>query len=377
MTRLESLNISGLKLTGHSPFVWIAMNCTMKLITLDFSYCDELLDNALETLGKSSSGLLKSLILTKCLNISDEGIKLFCQFFKGQLSSLNLSYCTQLTSLSILSLCSSTSNSSNNVMITKVNSSSSTITTMPTVASQLQELYLNGLSKVSANSLQELFIIIKPTIKIFEMNVELKVSEFKNNRKSLITHMADAVFTQFVSSKSSNSSGNTSIKMSNNNHNSGNNKSLTAAITVNNKPTGNHFASVKTATMSTPLLTAQELQSLSLALAGWKLASLEISGACYLTDIGIQACCQLSHSHLLHLDVSYCFRLTDALFTALHQYTTHLRSFNGSGCSEFTDTGIFLLCSSSSRTSLISLKLNGCTKLTDASGACISTLMNL
>ena len=68
---------------------------------------------------------------------------------------------------------------------------------------------------------------------------------------------------------------------------------------------------------------------------------------------------------LTSLNVSFCYGVGDASFTAIAEHSTALTSLDLSGCNELTDASITTIAEHCS--ALTSLKVYGCNKLTDAS----------
>jgi hypothetical protein len=144
---------------------------------------------------------------------------------------------------------------------------------------------LNGLAKLTSACLEALFLHFKKISK-FEINVDLKISNPKDARKTIITHLTDRVFTQFIpgSSAYQESTAADTVSLS-----SGVPSKAGAAQTL---------ASSKMSTLVDSMVTSPAAAAVAAAkstivndpsvirLVPWKLEAVEMSGACYFSDEG-------------------------------------------------------------------------------------------
>lgn len=159
---LKKLDLSGMTIS-QSAFEWFPEGCVF-LEALNISKCLNLDDEALAVLGKHCKKLT-DLNLSRCSNISDRGITLFLENFEGSLEKLDLTGCVKCGAASAEALAEHQKTS-------------------------LIEVKMNGLSQVSADSLDSLLSNCK-TLKRFEISAELRSS--CTHRKSMVPHISDRV----------------------------------------------------------------------------------------------------------------------------------------------------------------------------------------
>lgn len=163
MPELKKLNISNMCL-GNTIYEWLTEGCRY-LTHLDVSNSPELDDAGLARIGRWCRHLA-SFNASKCMEITDYGVAGFFKQFYGWLESVDFSNCILL--------------------------SSGTAHALSKHASKLREVKLNGLSKIDATSLTELWSAAKVLVH-FEMCSNLSVTT--THRKSSMPHFSDLVLT--------------------------------------------------------------------------------------------------------------------------------------------------------------------------------------
>jgi hypothetical protein len=159
---LKKLDLSGMTIS-QSAFEWFPEGCIF-LEALNISRCLNVEDEALAILGKFCKKLV-DLNLSKCSSISDRGITLFLENFEGALEKLDLTGCVKCGAASAEALAEHQKTS-------------------------LVEVKMNGLSQVSADSLDGLLSNCR-SLKRFEISAELRSS--CTHRKSMVPHISDRV----------------------------------------------------------------------------------------------------------------------------------------------------------------------------------------
>lgn len=247
-------------------------------------------DNTLILLGKHCR-LIEKIHLNNCLNISDDGV---VGFFEGYMDMMDLSTHNVLPVclLKYITL-------SNSVQI-----GSKAVESIARHGVHLEEVYLDGLSKVSPQALTLLYTLCSQLQSFSMMSI---LSGTTKHRKSTIPHIDDSVL---------------------------------------------------------------------LAHKARKLASITLSGACKITDAGLEAILKYCPT-LTNVDVCFINSLTDSTLVNMYKYNSTLISLNVSGCVHMSDYGMQIFCQGRYQSTLTSLQFNGCNKLTDKSIVCLQNFPNL
>jgi hypothetical protein len=167
---LKKLDLSGMTIS-QSAFEWFPEGCIF-LEALNISRCLNVDDEALAVLGKFCKKLV-DLNMSRCSNITDRGIALFLGNFEGSLEKIDLTGCVQCGAAGAQALAEHQKAS-------------------------LVEVKMNGLSQVSADSLDSLLSNCR-SLKRFEISAELRSS--CTHRKSMVPHISDRVLVHAQFSK--------------------------------------------------------------------------------------------------------------------------------------------------------------------------------
>ena len=161
MTKLTTLNVARNHFSS-SAFDWIAEGCPA-LVSLNVCESLDFNDSCLVTIGQGCPQLQR-LNMSKCQKITDFGIELFIQKFKGRLRYLDLSNNLDLSGETMLSLSRG--------------------------ADEFVEIKLNGIGKILNPGLQSFWAAAKKLEK-FEMFADLRAAT--GHRITVLPHISDGI----------------------------------------------------------------------------------------------------------------------------------------------------------------------------------------
>ena len=171
---LTSLSLAGLRKTmpnvklidvsqnlyGQTAYEFVSEGCRF-LTHLNVTKCPEFDDVALAMMGRRLKHL-QHLDMGNCFKVTDDGIGAFYREFEGSLVSLNITNCSHLGGPSAVAISSK--------------------------AETLQDLRMNGVSKITSEALRMLWTSCTGIVK-FEMAVDLRTTT--THRRSMVPHISD------------------------------------------------------------------------------------------------------------------------------------------------------------------------------------------
>lgn len=145
MSVLTHLNISNIRNIGQSVFEWISEGCLF-VAELNLHKSPSIDDPGLIAISKRLRHL-KTLILSNCVNITDQGVVGFCSNFEGALTGLDISGCVKCGGPAALAISG--------------------------ICSKFTSLKVNCLSQIPSEGMQAIWSQI-PEIEVFEMCADLR-----------------------------------------------------------------------------------------------------------------------------------------------------------------------------------------------------------